>query len=63
MCWVQNYAFFVLYSGQNLWLQTYSKYPQQDVAAGSPGGTTAAAPAKKMGQTGNITCATELLVD
>ena len=44
-------------------MHTYSKYPPQDVAAGSPGGTIAAARAKKMGQTGNITCATELLMD
>lgn len=48
---------------QNLGLHMYSKCPHQDAAAGISGGTIAGAPAKKMGQRGNITFATELLVD
>lgn len=48
---------------QNLGLHTYSKCPHQDAAAGISGSTTAGAPAKMMGQRGNITYATELLVD
>lgn len=60
---VQNYAGFVLHGGQSSWLYIYSKYPHQDVDAGSPGGTIAAAPAKKMRQTGNIIYATELFME
>lgn len=63
MCWVQNYVDVVLYGGQ-IYDCTHiqSIHPKMQLLGGQ-GGTIAAARAKKMGQKGNITCATELLMD